>query len=358
MGTCASAPTGDEKEREKTKEIDLTIDRLKEKENEILKLLLLGAGESGKSTLFKQMIQIYGKGFDDGARALYTALVFSNTLLSMKQIIQQSRVLPETLNTRMNPKVEVSAKFIEEMKIDAQLDTDVASHIKYLWEDPGVKATWANRHMYQLTCSDGCHTFFDSIMDIGKKGYLPSYNDVLRVRARTTGIVETSFECDGTMFTMVDVGGQRNERRKWFHCFSGVTAVIFVAAISEYDQVLYEDNKKNRMVETLDLFEEICNSKWFSTTSTILFLNKEDLFREKITRVDMKCCFPEYKGGSNFDIATNFLKEEFIKRNHAPGKEIYVHVTCATDTYNIEFTFNAVKDILVRRGLEECGLLT
>jgi len=289
---------------------------------------------------------------------LYTALVFSNTLLSMKQVIQQSRLLPEPLNTRMGSKVEVSAKFIEEMKHDSVIDADVASHIKYLWEDSGIRNTWANRHLFQLTCSDGCHVFFESIMDIGRKGYVPSYNDVLRVRARTTGIVETSFECDGTMFTMVDVGGQRNERRKWFHCFSGVTAVIFVAAISEYDQVLYEDSKKNRMMETLDLFEEICNSKWFLTTSTILFLNKEDLFREKIKRVDMTCCFPEYKGGTNFEIATNFLKDVFMQRNHAAGKEIYIHVTCATDTSNIEFTFNAVKDILVRRGLEECGLLT
>jgi len=37
---------------------------------------------------------------------------------------------------------------------------------------------------------------------------------------------------------MVDVGGQRSERRKWIHCFEGVTSVLFLVAISEYDQVL------------------------------------------------------------------------------------------------------------------------
>jgi len=237
------------------------------------------------------------------------------------------------------------------------IDPDMASHIKYLWEDPGIRQTWENRSLFQLTCADGCKYFFDNIMDIGKKAYLPSYNDVLRVRARTTGIVETSFACDGTMFRMVDVGGQRNERRKWFHCFDGVTAVIFVAAISEYDQVLYEDAKKNRMVEALDLFGEICGSAFFQNTAMILFLNKDDLFREKIRRVDLKSCFPEYNGGSNYDSATSFIKSEFVKMNKVESKEIYVHVTCATDTSNIEFTFNAVKDILVRRGLEECGLL-
>ena len=53
---------------------------------------------------------------------------------------------------------------------------------------------------------------------------------------------------DNTPFEMYDVGGQRNERKKWIHCFEGVDAVIFVAAISEYDQKLFEDSTTNRMV--------------------------------------------------------------------------------------------------------------
>ena len=84
---------------------------------------------------------------------------------------------------------------------------------------------------------------------------------------------------------MFDVGGQRNERKKWIHCFEGVTAVLFVAAISAYDQVLYEDENTNRMVEALNLFSEICNSNWFRDTAMILFLNKRDLFMEKIKKV-------------------------------------------------------------------------
>jgi dihydroxyacetone kinase DhaKLM complex PTS-EIIA-like component DhaM len=62
---------------------------------------------------------------------------------------------------------------------------------------------------------------------------------VLHCRARTTGIVETAFQIKKDQFKLMDVGGQRNERKKWIHCFEGVTAVLFVAAISEYDQVIY-----------------------------------------------------------------------------------------------------------------------
>ena len=54
------------------------------------------------------------------------------------------------------------------------------------------------------------------------------------------------YEIDGSTFEMYDVGGQRNERKKWIHCFDNVTAVIFVAALSEYDQCLFEDASTNR----------------------------------------------------------------------------------------------------------------
>lgn len=95
---------------------------------------------------------------------------------------------------------------------------------------------------------------------------------------------------------MLDVGGQRSERRKWIHCFDSVTAVMFCVALSEYDQVLREDATQNRMKESLLLFDEVSNSHWFKNTSFILFLNKTDLFKEKIGRVDLTCCWPNYTG--------------------------------------------------------------
>ena len=57
------------------------------------------------------------------------------------------------------------------------------------------------------------------------------------------------------------MGGHRNERKKWIHCFENVTAVIFMAALSAYDQVLMEKDNVNRLNEAIDLFERIVNSK-------------------------------------------------------------------------------------------------
>lgn len=95
---------------------------------------------------------------------------------------------------------------------------------------------------------------------------------------------------------MFDVGGQRSERKKWIHCFEGVTAIIFCVAMSGYDLVLAEDEEMNRMMESMKLFDSICNNKWFVETSIILFLNKKDLFEDKIRHSPLTICFPEYKG--------------------------------------------------------------
>ena len=97
-------------------------------------------------------------------------------------------------------------------------------------------------------------------------------------------------------FHMFDVGGQRDERRKWIQCFNDVTAIIFVAASSSYNMVLREDNTQNRLREALDLFRSIWNNRWLRTISVILFLNKQDLLEEKIKSGKSKLeeYFPEF----------------------------------------------------------------
>jgi GTPase SAR1 family protein len=211
------------------------------------------------------------------------------------------------------------------------------------------------RTQFQLT--DSAKYFFDKIKEVAADNYLPTQQDVLRSRVRTTGIVENEFEIDGNKFKMFDVGGQRNERKKWIHCFENVTAVLFVAAISEYDQVLYEDENTNRMNEALSLFEEICNSRWFHDTSMILFLNKRDLFGEKIVKVPLSVCFPDYDGENTYEAGSEFLKAQFESKNHNDDKIVYTHITCATDTDNIATVFNAVKDIIIRQSLNDAGLV-
>jgi hypothetical protein len=270
----------------------------------------------------------------------------------MKTLCQQS----DHFSPIGNPALLASKNLVEnELKGDEEIDQRLAEHLKALWNDRSIQITYDNRASYQLT--DSAKYFFDRVDEVSKPGYIPSEQDVLRSRVRTTGIVENEFHIDGNAFKMFDVGGQRNERKKWIHCFENVTAVLFVAAISEYDQVLYEDETTNRIVEALNLFEEICNSRWFRETSMILFLNKRDLFAEKIQRVPLRKFFPEYQGDDSYKSGCEFMQEQFESKNRNPDKQVYTHITCATDTNNISAVFNAVKDIIIRKSLTQAGLV-
>jgi len=361
MGTCPSSDsnmTAEEKERLKQERIrSRQLERMAaedhQADSQINKLLLLGAGESGKSTLFKQMITIYGKGFPDEERRTFEPIIYSNIVTSMQTLVTAS----ENPSYGATVACKDALEYVKNMAHDTAIDSSNAGHFTALWADAGILKTYDNRAKFQLT--DSADYFFGKIDEVAASDYLPSEQDVLRSRVRTTGIVENSFEIDGNEFKMFDVGGQRNERKKWIHCFDSVTAVLFVGVLSEYDLVLYEDENMNRMEETLALFEEICNSQWFKDTSIILFLNKSDLFQEKITKVPLNVCpvFAEYTGPNEYECCAAKIEEEFQNKNANPDKNIYAHVTCATDTKNIVFVFNVVKDIIIRRSLGEAGLV-
>ena len=287
MGNCCGGETltAEEQQRRKAEaanskklEKDMTQDH--NADQQINKLLLLGAGESGKSTLFKQMIQIYGKGYPESERRNFIPIIYNNIIMSMKVLCQQCDNFQP-----VEEQNQMAKKLIEDCKGDEEIDEAIGSALQALWNDSGIRVTYDNRASYQLT--DSTSYFLDQLSVVCQPNYLPSEQDVLRSRVRTTGIVENDFEIENNAFKMYDVGGQRNERKKWIHCFENVTAVLFVAAISEYDQVLYEDENTNRIIEALNLFEEICNSRWFRETSMILFLNKRDLFAEKCQKVSL-----------------------------------------------------------------------
>ena len=338
--------------------IDKSLREEKERIARDVKLLLLGAGESGKSTIVKQMQIIHRTGYNEDDCMKYKPVVFSNTVQSMVAIIRAMGRLEISFSS---PETEETARrFFRLAQEHAErecrdLSEEFWETIRILWQDSGIQECYSRANEYQLNDSAGY--YFNSIDRISQPDYMPTEQDILRTRVRTAGIVEIQFSFRRLNFRMFDVGGQRSERKKWIHCFEGVTVIIFCAALSAYDQVLAEDEETNRMHESMELFESICNSKWFCTTSIILFLNKMDLFEAKIQNSPLTICYPEYTGENNYNDAGHYIQEKFENLNKKKDtKEVYPHFTCATDTTNIQFVFDAVTDVIVKKNLQECGL--
>ncbi|CAO1612650.1 unnamed protein product [Jaminaea pallidilutea] len=338
-------------------ESQLKKDRLAQR-NEI-KMLLLGAGESGKSTILKQLKLINHGAYSQEERLSYKEIVFSNTLQSMRVVLDAMENLDIPLADGANAaRAEVILSLPGQVETD-RLPRDVAEAIYGLWQDSGVRACVERSREYQL--NDSARYYFDCIERMAAPNYVPTDQDVLRSRVKTTGITETHFQIGDLNYKVFDVGGQRSERKKWIHCFENVTAIIFLVAASEYDQLLYEDQNVNRMQEALTLFDSICNSRWFIRTSIILFLNKIDLFKEKLRVSPLSDYFSDFQPPANpdnmYNAACEYIVTRFISLNQSPSKTIYTHFTCATDTEQIKFVLSAVNDIIITVNLRDCGLL-
>jgi len=355
MGGGASTLTPEEKEAQlRSKEVDQINQQDFRAEQSKVKLLLLGAGESGKSTIFKQMKVLYGAPLSEAERREVTPLVYENTLAAMKTLLEQTHHAGFEVTIQAADAVKTVTTAMDGVDIDIAL----GQALKDLWSDPGIMQTWERRNEFQVM--ESAKYFFQEVDRIMQPDYLATQQDMLYVRIRSSGIATERYMIDNSIFEMYDVGGQRTERKKWIHCFDNVTAVIFVAALSEYDQALFEDPEVNRMVEAIELFSEICNNRFFERSSMILFLNKRDLFAEKILIKDIKSVnhFSDFTGGlGDFDSGVAYFLNLFLKVNRNPDRAIYHHVTCATDTHNVQVVFNACKDIIIRNNLEESGFM-
>ena len=166
---------------------------------------------------------------------------------------------------------------------------------------------------------------------------------------------------------LVDVGGQRGERRKWIHCFEDVTSIIFIASLADYNLILVEDQSENRLKESIALFKTILETELIKQRSIILFLNKRDIFEEKIRHFDLKDNFEDYEGKvRDKDEAKDFILNKFLERKRSVGINIdqlilfiyffrtiiYSHLTNAVDQDNVKFVFSAVKQIIFNNCIQ------
>uniref|UniRef100_A0A6B2L968 Uncharacterized protein n=1 Tax=Arcella intermedia TaxID=1963864 RepID=A0A6B2L968_9EUKA len=334
----------------KSKEIDQKLKALSKVNHNRVKLLLLGPGESGKSTIFKQMkiLQIRG-GFSQEELMNYKPIIYGNCVSQMKILVNAATDLEIPLEASSK---DLAEQLLAHHKSGAAWSVEISKVIGELWKDKGIRATYAERgRKYHL--NDTAEYFFENVERVSKEDYIPNQNDILRVRVRSTGIEEAEFHFEQLTINMVDVGGQRSERRKWLHCFDNVTAILFCAAISEYDQFLREDNTTNRMIEAILLFDEVSNAEFFNKNSIILFLNKIDLFEEKFDRSPLKEHFPDFQG-TTVDDGKQFLKDRFIERTH--NQDLYFHFTCALNSKNIQHVINCVREQLLKGDLNQIGI--
>lgn len=390
--------------------IDTEIEDLQEiarqRDEDKVKLLLLGTGESGKSTIFKQFRILYGTEKSDEDLQMYGMIVRSNIVTAVRRLCMLTRQMgfEEKLDEESKAAVDQSKDDHCGMTVSEAYDQLVAyivdhtatepfppiskeqaeqdwvgksswvgaqqnensmlflQHVeamRVLWQSDTIQEVWMNRAVANI--NDSHKDYLSDLTRIASPSYIPSEADILISRQRTTQVTVERYTIDGIEFEIYDVGGQRSERRKWVDCFDEVDAVIFVAALSEYDQNLAEAKRQNRMIEALNLFESVVKNAHFADTSIMLFLNKKDIFAEKIMYSDIveSKHFSDYAGPpKDFDHGVLYFIQKF--EDHLEEDEFsdsFIHVTNATDTTNMEFVLDSSRTIIMAENLRRAGFL-
>ncbi|KAI6234629.1 G-protein alpha subunit [Aphelenchoides fujianensis] len=280
------------------------------------------AGESGKSTVLKQMRILHKDGFSKHDLELIKPVVYSNCIHSMLAILRAMF----HLNIEYADQERVKDSQLVFANVHAnreELTEELSAAMQRLWADEGVRECYRRSNEFQI--DDSASYFLDNLNRLSAVDYTPTEQDLLRTRIKTTGITEIFFDLKGLTFRVIDVGGQRSERKKWIHCFDNVNAIIFISSLSEYDQTLREDNCTNRMQESLKLFR--------------LHL-----------QLAVVC------GMQNSVECTNYIQWKFEQLNRSNQREIYCHHTCATDTNNVQFVLDASTDMIIAKNLKSMGL--
>jgi len=358
-----------------------------ERQHAVHKMLLLGTGSSGKSTLFKQLKLIFLDGCKETVCLGSSFLIRNNCVLSIVKLLSRSQYLYD-LDPQQNADCHVDLdsdaghmvvrhiqcvidnKDVQDMSAErARL---LCESIRYLWSLLSVRSTFRKRHNFSFI--ENMDFFFSKTKSIFDLNYEPTLEDALKSRARTGGSNHEDIVIRDTAFKIFDAGGQRSERRKWIQMFDGVSVVLFVAALNHYSCVIFEDERKNAMMESLELFDSICNSKWFRMSGIVLFLNKKDVFEQRLREgVSLNVCFGDAWKGPDYvkqadekedeaefercaQAAVSFIHDEYRKL-HRSESEIHVHVTTATDQQCVEQVFLDVRRIVLTKVLQRCGLV-
>ena len=292
-------------------------------------------------TVIKQLTFIHKQQLTPDERLSYVKVLQNNTVQCMVTLIREA----EAFGYAFSEEERISADLILAHDQRATLPYDSIADIDRLWQSEAVQLTYARRNEFWHL--EATEYYFANAERYVSDGFVPSEEDMVMARKRTTGVVVTELDYGGIHWSCVDVGGQRSERRKWLNCFDNVKAIIYVVNLAGYCKVLFEDKAVNRMHESLNLFEATMSNTLFAQTPVFIFLNKKDLFEQLIRDRNIDCCFPEYAGPNDLHSCIEYISEEYQRRMPPHSQKPTFLLLAARMKKDVQYCFEEVKDLLL-----------
>jgi len=295
------------------------------------KVLILGTGESGKSTLIRQMKRFFCGGFSPVELRDFLKIIRFSVVEDMKMVLNEIDKSGQRISREFDYDIQIINDFIIG---EDTLTPSLANSMKRIWDDPFFQLFFQD--CGSLGISENFSSFMEKIVQIAEPEYQLTDRDVLSARIRTTGHNCLKFTVENIKTLLVDVGGQMSERKNWYS-LHGINVLIYVVSLSDFDQVMFEDANKSRTLDSIDVFKQIISLEAFFKHPLLLVFNKIDLFEKKFISEQQKFlqAYPDYKGDLNsISEALEHVKSVYIKcippeRSQMPHLWTETICTCA-----------------------------
>ncbi|KAJ3386436.1 guanine nucleotide-binding protein subunit alpha [Lobulomyces angularis] len=352
-------PQYPKKAKKRTKEIEKQLKKEKKlmSLNNACKVLILGTGDSGKSTVVRQIRLCNSVLFTGEEKEYFKKIIWENVYVSLKDLLRCAEMLGFTEKSQ---EYQENALFMKTFIFDKKkksFDPNVVRVMTSLWEDHDIKETFKRKsELKNMHIQDTAINFFNELDRILDVNYIPTDQDIVLCRRQTCNITETVLAVPklGTI-KFYDVGGQKHLRNFWVPYFEDSHAILFIAALSCFDQNMAEEEGTNRMVDCISLFNIIVNNPSLQNITIVLFLNKVDLFKEKLKLTNVSDYFEDFKAPQSEKSAANFFIEKFKGTTTRQLK--YIHLTTGTDSKLMKKIIGTVLTIITKLSLKASGLV-
>lgn len=313
-------------------------------------ILMLGPSDCGKTTLFRQFTIDYLGGFDNDEKYDLAQVIKVNLISIIKKLVEATQSSGRNVADNLLESVET----IKALQCnEEELTPMIANKIESVWNDPAIKTTYKNDHSIGL--SDNDSFLLDNVKRIASDNYFPTDEDILKSLIRTAGIRKCQLLIDNrTKTELIDVGGQKCERPKWKRCFKQADFLIFVVSLSDFDQLMFEDDSLKRSEDSINLFQNMVNSPTFSQKPIFLVLNKIDIFEKKLKEFpgEFKKAYPDYEGDiSSVDACIQHVIECYLRRLSPDRNKaqawVKTIITCALDKNDVYKLFNLIAKSII-----------
>eukprot|EP01084_Bolivina_argentea_P260913 440768_1 len=346
-------------------------------------ILLLGPRGVGKNTIFEQFKIIYGY-HSQQERLSYVSHIRQQIILNMNELLQRCNI------HHLSTDAQVAARQFHNIDHGTS-NCDIISSIKILWDQPLIQNICISDGLTNYCC------FFNDIDLIFSAHYIPNDIHIIKMKKPIqTKVMQQTVRIKGCEYQLINPCGQQSSLKKYIPYFIDVNVVIFVASLADYDSKMNEKHLDLLVIgyiniiydfvnipedlislikqfcdiedgyimqQQIDMFKDIVNSHWFNQNNCgiFLFLNKKDIFAEKIQNKPLNkfSLYADYNGNedSSYDEGICYFRRKFQAVLNNKQKQIFSYATCATDRDHIEMVFNDITHAVIECGLVCEGLL-